>query len=33
MIYVYEKSKTSNLTPKQIEILRKRFLIGVNDGR
>ncbi len=26
MIYVYEKSKTSDLTPKQIEILRKRFL-------
>jgi len=26
MIYVYEKSKTTDLTPKQIEILRKRFL-------
>jgi hypothetical protein len=26
MIYVYEKSKTSDLTPKQIEILRKTFL-------
>jgi len=26
MIYVYEKSKTQDLTPKQIEILRKTFL-------
>ena len=26
MIYVYEKSKTSDLTPKQIEILRKTFM-------
>jgi mRNA-degrading endonuclease RelE of RelBE toxin-antitoxin system len=26
MIYVYEKSKTEDLTPKQIEILRKTFL-------
>jgi mRNA-degrading endonuclease RelE of RelBE toxin-antitoxin system len=26
MIYVYEKSKTENLTPKQIEILRKTFM-------
>jgi len=26
MIYVYEKSKTEDLTPKQIEILRKAFL-------
>jgi mRNA-degrading endonuclease RelE of RelBE toxin-antitoxin system len=26
MIYVYEKSKTENLTPKQIEILRKTFV-------
>ncbi len=26
MIYVYEKNKTSDLTPKQIEILRKTFL-------
>ena len=26
MIFVYEKSKTSNLTPKQIEMLRKTFM-------
>ncbi len=26
MIYVYEKSKTKDLTPKQIEILRNTFL-------
>ncbi|MCX6051530.1 MAG: type II toxin-antitoxin system RelE/ParE family toxin [Campylobacterales bacterium] len=26
MIYVYEKSKTSDLTQKQIEILKKTFL-------
>ena len=26
MIYVYEKSKTEDLTPKQIEMLRKAFL-------
>ena len=26
MIYVYEKSKTEDLTPKQIEMLRKTFL-------
>ena len=26
MIYVYEKSKTEDLAPKQIEILRKIFL-------
>jgi len=26
MIYVYTKSKTSDLTPKQIELLRKTFL-------
>ncbi len=26
MIYVYEKSKTSDLTPKQIEMLRKTFI-------
>jgi len=26
MIYVYEKSKTSDLTPKQISLLRKTFL-------
>lgn len=26
MIYVYEKSKTEDLTPKQIELLRKAFL-------
>ena len=26
MIYVYEKSKTEDLTPKQIEILRKTFI-------
>ena len=26
MIYVYEKSKTSDLTPKQIEMLKKTFL-------
>ncbi len=25
MIYVYEKSKTEDLTPKQIELLRKTF--------
>lgn len=28
MVYVYEKSKTSDLTPKQIEALRKAFLGG-----
>ena len=26
MIYIYKKSKIEDLTPKQIEILRKRFL-------
>ncbi|MAD41134.1 MAG: hypothetical protein CL623_01935 [Arcobacter sp.] len=26
MIYVYEKSKTEDLTPKQIQMLRKAFL-------
>jgi hypothetical protein len=26
MIYIYKKSKTEDLTPKQIELLRKRFL-------
>ena len=26
MIYVYEKSKTEDLTPKQIEMLRKTFI-------
>ena len=26
MIYVYEKSKTEDLTPKQIDMLRKAFL-------
>ena len=26
MVYVYEKSKTEDLTPKQIEMLRKTFL-------
>ncbi len=26
MIYVYEKSKTEDLTPKQIELLRKTFI-------
>ena len=26
MIYVYEKSKTEDLTPKQIEMLRKIFI-------
>lgn len=26
MIYVYEKSKTEDLTPKQIDMLRKTFL-------
>jgi len=26
MIYVYTKSKTNDLTPKQIELLRKTFL-------
>ena len=26
MIYVYKKSKTEDLTPKQIEMLRKTFL-------
>ena len=26
MIYIYKKSKIEELTPKQIEILRKRFL-------
>ena len=26
MIFVYQKSKTSDLTPKQIEILRKTFI-------
>jgi len=26
MIYVYEKSKTEDLTPKQIEMLRKTFV-------
>ena len=26
MIYVYEKSKTEDLTPKQIEMLRKAFV-------
>jgi hypothetical protein len=26
MIYVYDKSKTEDLTPKQIEALRKTFL-------
>ncbi len=26
MIYVYEKSKTEDLTPKQIEILKKTFM-------
>ena len=26
MIYVYEKSKTENLTPKQIKLLRKTFI-------
>lgn len=26
MIYVYEKSKTENLSPTQIELLRKTFL-------
>lgn len=26
MIYVYKKSKTQDLTPKQIEMLRKVFL-------
>jgi len=26
MIYVYEKSKAENLTPKQIEMLRKSFM-------
>jgi len=26
MIFVYEKSKTENLTPKQIEMLRKAFM-------
>ncbi len=26
MIYVYSKSKTEDLTPSQIELLRKRFL-------
>lgn len=29
MIYVYEKSKTSDLTPKQIEMLRKTFMGGL----
>ncbi len=28
MIFVYEKSKTEDLTPKQIELLRKTFLEG-----
>jgi len=28
MIYVYEKSKTSDLSPKQIEMLRKTFMGG-----
>ena len=26
MIFVYEKSKTEDLTPKQIEMLRKTFM-------
>lgn len=26
MIYIYKKSQTTDLTPKQIELLRKRFL-------
>ena len=26
MIYVYEKSKTEDLTPKQIDLLRKTFM-------
>ena len=29
MIYVYEKSKTSDLSPKQIEMLRKTFIGGL----
>ena len=29
MIYVYEKSKTSDLSPKQIEMLRKTFMGGL----
>ena len=32
MIFVYEKSKTEDLTPKQIEILRKTFLKDLRDG-